>query len=454
MDTRQVRRASPAWTTGFACLTVCAVAALAAVVLFLAVAPAARAASGDLAWRRLVVGPSNGSAAYLAAAAAPKGGVYAAGYVFNATGDFLADRYTANGRRLWLRSLDFSLHAYDAVRAATTDRRGDLVVAGQVDYPSPSQAEAIVEYGPGGKLKWVRYFRDTGAGQATQLATDARGDVYVATSTVSNDIALIKYSSSGSRRWVRRYAQPGDDQPRGVAVDAAGNVYVTGFSFSTVSSYDVVTFSYSPAGHRRWLHRWDGPASGDDQGFGLAVTPAGAVYVAGTSTGITTGPDAVVLKYNTRGGLSWARSYSSAGAFGDEFESIALLRNGDVAATGYTSPGGAQDVLVARLSPTGHTRWRQTYNGPDNLADQGSFVAGDPSGAVYVAGTSVGAATSTDILTLKFDSAGHLSWAQRETSAGAVIDFPQGLVVTGAGVYVAGEESTAPNVAVLLKYRP
>lgn len=432
----------------FAILVVIAVAALFALV------PAAHAASGDLAWQRQIVGPNNGSAAFTAAAPAPAGGIFAAGWIFNATGDMLAVRYSAAGQRAWLRSRDFSLHAYDSVHAATSDRKGDLIVVGQVDYPSATESEAIVKYGPGGGLKWIRYYKDAQAGQATQVVADSRGNIYVATGTASEDIALLKYSPTGTRRWLRTYAQPGDDQPRGIAVDAAGNVYVTGFSFSSVSNYDVVTLKYSPAGTRRWVRRYDGPASGDDDGLAIAVTRAGVVYVAGVSTGVTTGANAVVLKYSTAGKYAWARSFSSAGAYDDEFDAIALLKNGDVAATGSIAPGGALDVLTAVVSPTGHVVWRHTYNGPDNLADQGSVVAGAPGGAVYVAGESDGATTATDILTLKYAKGGHQSWARRFTSAGAVNDLAAGLAVTAGSVYVAGQESTTPNVAVLLKYRP
>ena len=453
MKPQHARTAPAARAAELACLTVAIILMLFATLL--AVAPTARAASGDLAWQRHVVGPNNGYASFTALAPAPAGGVFVAGGMFDPSSDYLTVRYTPAGKRPWLRTLDFSLHAFDSIAGAASDRRGDVIVAGEVNYPSLSQMEAIVKYGPGGKRAWTRYYNDSHAGQETQLATDASGDIYVSASTAGNDIALIKYSPSGTRRWVRTYAQPGDDQPTGLATDAAGNVYLTGFSFGTASQYDIVTLKYAANGHRRWVRRWNGPASGDDYGYGIAVTRAGVVYVAGQSTATSTAADAIVLKYSTKGILAWARSFSSTGAFADSFSAIALLGNGDVAATGYTSLSTPQqDVLTARLSPAGHTRWRRAYDGPDGLADQGLLVAGGP-GAVYVAGTSDGATTGTDVLTLKYSGTGQLRWARRHTSAGANADFPSGLLVTGGGVYVAGSETSATaDVARLLKYKP
>ena len=142
--------------------------------------------------------------------------------------------------------------------------------------------------------------------------------------------------------------------------------------------------------------------------------------------------------------------------FDDEFNSIALVGNGDLAATGFQALGGLQDVLVVRLSAGGVTRWRTSYDGPDHLVDSGLFVSGGPNGAVYVAGQSDSATTGTDVLTLKFDANGNLRWAQRNNGPGTdSADFPTGLVVTGGGVFVAGSETTTTtNTATLLKYRP
>ena len=442
-------------TSAFAVLTPALVACLIVLVTSLALAPLARAASGDLAWQRDVTGPNN-EAAFTALSAAPRGGVFASGWVTDATGDFLATRYSPAGVRSWLRSLDFTLHAYDSVHAAASDRFGNLIVAGQVDYMSLSQAEAIVKYRPGGGRAWTRYIKDSLAGQQTQVVADTGGNVFVVTTVSTGGVALVKYSSSGVRRWTRTYVGSGDTQARAIGVDGAGDVYLAGFSFTTTSQYDILVIKYDTKGRRDWVRVWKGTANGDDEAWGLTVTTKGAAYVAGSTTTASTGQDAVVVKYRANGSRAWVHSYSSQGAFDDEFTSIAQLANGDLAATGYQSPGAQQDVIVVRLSAGGATRWRTSYDGPDQLADVGSFVSGGKGGVVYVAGQSDGAATGTDMLTLKYGAGGGFKWAKRNNGPGTdSFDYPHGLVVTGGGVYVVGIESTnTTDTATLLKYAP
>lgn len=454
MESRRVCTAV-AWAAVLLCVAV-------AGVLALAVVPAARAASGDLAWQRIYDGTGQGSDQFTAMARAPHGGVYVAGTTFVASDDFVVARYDAAGRRMWLHTFDGSAGLRDAVLGAAADSKGNLVVVGYANSPTDTVA-AVTKYGPGGKRRWVRIYDDPAsleeAGQA--VALDAAGNVYVAGFTKSVvaglDIVLIKYSASGARRWVRHYDDPvhGADSPAGVAVDAHGNIYIVGVSAGLPTGVDIVTLKYDAAGKRRWVRSWDGPAGGDDLGNALAVTGAGTVYVAGQTTGISTGVDAVVLKYGSGGALKWSRSRTSPGASGDDYAGIALLGNGDVVAAGlYGNLATNGDALVTRLSPAGHTRWARTYNGPDNMGDEGLHVSGASNGAVYVSGASVGAATSGDILTLKYSGTGHLRWARRHTSSGNDSDFAQALLVNG-GVYVAGyESSTNPTDGTLLKYRP
>ena len=353
MNPQGTRTAFAARLAELACLTV------AAVLLLLAVTPAAQASSGSLAWQRSVVGPSNGAASFAALAAAPAGGVFAAGGVFEPNSDFLTARYTATGKRGWLRTLDFSQHIFDSVRGAASDRRGNVIVAGQVNYPSASQVMAVVKYGPGGKREWTRFYDDSIAGQGNELVTDASGNVYVTTHTASDDIVLIKYSSAGARRWVHTYAQPGDDQPIVIAVDAAGNVYLTGFSFNVTSQYDIVTFKYAPNGHRDWVRRWNGPGGGDDLGYGIAVTRAGVVYVAGQSTGTST--------EQTRSCSSTARRAPSSGPA----RSLAWVRSTPRSAPSPCSATATWRPRATRRSaPRSRTCWWRGSADRPQLASQ------------------------------------------------------------------------------------
>lgn len=440
------------------------IAGLALLWLATATAHAAFAASGDLAWQRIYNDPANGSDWFQAAAPAPNGGIYVAGAVFTAHGDILVARYDATGRRRWLHTRNGSADVNDAAFATVADRRGNLIVAGFVNA-GVKAAAAVIKYGPGGQLKWARTFDDPAStGEAASIAAiDRAGNVYVAgyanngTSGYDSDIILIKYSPTGVRRWVRRYTGPGNntDMPNDIACDAAGNVYVTGSSYFGPAAAYVVTLKYDPAGHRRWV-RLAGTGAGIDAGTAIAVTAAGAVYVAGQTTGTASGVDAVVLKYSTRGVLRWSRTRSSSGASFDNYTDIVLTSDRDVVATGtyYGGPANGGDTLLARLSPDGSTRWVRTYNGPDSLDDEGLFVARGPSGAFFVAGQSLGTASSGDTLTLKYSRDGRLRWARRYTSDGLNFDFTHALAVNG-GVYVAGDVSpSSGRDAALLKYRP
>ena len=435
-------------------------ASLFALLLLLVFTPLASAHPGDLAWQRVYNGAGNGQDAYYAAAAAPKGGVYAAGSTVATTADFLIARYSANGKLVWRRTWDDPTAGGDAVEAATGAPGGGLVVAGLADV-STTEVIAVARYSAAGKRRWVRLYEEAGVDQqyAQKVAVDAAGNVYVLAerfvTATRYDIVLLKYSPAGKLRWVRRYASAGDDFAYDIALDARGGVYLTGTTAGT-NGTDALTLKYSPSGTRRWARIYDGPAGSYDSGVAIAVTRAGTAYVAGNATGVSTGSDAVVLKYTSTGTLLWSRFQSGAGAQGDAYQGVALAANGDVVATGgeFSATTG-NDVLTVRLSPSGHARWVRLYNGPDNLADNGSLVGVAPTGDIFVEGLSDGAATNADWLTLRYSEAGKRVWTRRYTSTGNTMDLSNALVVRVGSVFVAGLEDDAGNRnAAVLRYKP
>ena len=439
------------------------VAAIALCLLaLLALASAAFAASGDLAWHRSFNGAGNGQDSFNSLAVAPGGGAYVAGMTVTTTTsfDFVAARYDTAGQRHWQHTYNGPGDGLDWFGAAASDRQGDLIEAGYVTTAADTLVTGIVKYDAAGHLRWVRFHNVVTGVPDNPLAitTDARGNVYVASTEGSSsyDIVVLKYSPSGIHRWTTRYAGPAADIPTDIALDRAGNVYVAGYSYQgTTRGYDALTLKVDPRGHRRWARLFDGPSI-SDVGDALAVTKTGTVYVGGSTIGATSSGDALLLKYVTNGALRWHRTYTGAGANTDGYADVALLPNGDVAATGYSFVANLADALLTRYQPSGNRRWVRVYDGPDSSNDQGIRVARGQAGAIYVAGDTTANATGGDALLLKYSGGGALRWARSYSGTGTGNDYAAALVtVPVKSVYVAGQQqSSTVSDGFVLRYKP
>jgi len=422
----------------------------------------ASAASGDLSWRRVFNGTGNDDDRFFVSAPAPKGGVYAAGWTTAATRDLVLVRYTAGGRGLWVRTFDGTAHDADSATGLAVDGRGDAIVVGIAN--GAAGIAVVAKYAPGGRRLWLRTYDDplTDADAAWAVTTDRAGNVYVAGTSRTGVITtaiVIKYSASGVRKWVRRFARTGgdgSDETTAIVTDGSRHLYITGNSLGAASQNDVLTLKYDTEGHRLWARTWDGGANGADIGFAVAANASGA-YVAGQSETTTTGADGVLLRYGVGGRLLWHRTVAGPGTGTDELDDVALARNGDPVVAGMidVSMSNGTDAAVERLSPAGKVRWTRTYNGPDSRNDAAQRVTVARSGSIYVVGTSEGTNTATDVLTLKYGAGGGLRWARRYTSTGGgSSDAGTALTVTAGSVYVTGYQLGLTLDGVLLRYKP
>ena len=102
-------------------------------------------------------------------------------------------------------------------------------------------------------------------------------------------------------RWTRTYDGPNSneslDYGRAVALDRSGNVYVAGESRNDRANHDIITIKYDRAGLQAWLATYDGPAQLEDSAQAVVADATGNIFVAGTSAGIGTGSDIIVIKY-------------------------------------------------------------------------------------------------------------------------------------------------------------
>lgn len=229
---------------------------------------------------------------------------------------------------------------------------------------------------------------------ADRLALGPGGVAYTAgwsvTAGGTSDVLLIKWSKNGRVLWARRYDGPGhaDDRAVAVGVDAAGNVTVAAESAGRAGAYDYAVISWTAAGKRRWVWRYDGAHRGHDKPSDMVVAPGGGVYVTGTSQTGDTVTAAVTARLSSAGKRLWLRSYRDPAGRETTACALAARPGGGVYVAGHVDVGGsATDGLVVRYTASGVRTVFTRDTGAGGASSQGfSDVAVGSGGQVVAVG--------------------------------------------------------------------
>ncbi|MEO0215810.1 MAG: SBBP repeat-containing protein [candidate division WOR-3 bacterium] len=297
------------------------------------------------------------------------------------------------------------------------------------------------------------------------IAMDDSGYVYVTgtteTSGTGNDWTTIKYNLSGDTVWVRNFVSPGSANERAssIVVAPSGSLYLTGYTMSSGAG-DYLTIKYRSNGDTVWTRRYNGTGNGYDFAHWVCIDSQENVYVTGYSRGASYQDDIATVKYDSSGNQLWVNRINGSGNYNDKGHKVIADNQGYVYVTGYVNPyatGTRYDCLTAKLNAqTGDTIWVRTYNGTADSSDQARDICVDQSGNVYITGSVRNLNTTTDIITIKYDSLGNQEWAvtyNNPDTSGA--DGGYGIKVDDAGnVYVVGQSQGLGSGSdiVLIKY--
>ncbi|MHC5081130.1 MAG: NHL repeat-containing protein, partial [Planctomycetota bacterium] len=360
------------------------------------------------------------------------------------SGDIALLKYSSSGSLQWAKTWGGSGIEY-AARKVVVDSGGNIYCAGVTDSFGAGGRDAfLLKYDSSGTLQWARTWGSTSHEQSDFLEIDSSGNIYCASRTSSfgaggDDTLLLKYNSSGSLQWAKTWGGSGTEHFWSNAIDSSGNSYCVGFTESYgAGGRDIILVKYDVSGAIQWARTWGGAA--DDTSSGVAVDLSGNVYCNGSTRSFGAGNwDRALLKYDGSGVLQWAKTWG--GGAGDAGHDVRVGSNGNIYTVGWTVSFGAgsYDGLVLKYDTSGGLQWAKTWGGilPELL--YGIHLNSD--GSLYVAGTTdtySGAWQTITAGTVSTPTGTQTTPSGTVTSPSGTVGSPSGTETIPAGIETGG----------------
>lgn len=364
--------------------------------------------------------------------------------------DLLLAKYDPLGNLLWIRQMGGTGNETPAEVAVDTE--GNCYITGSFQNTATIGESVtslggnevfIAKYDPNGNIVWLRQAGGTGDDFRNGIAVDAAGNAYVTgtfqgaasfgTNTLSasgaSSLFLVKYNSRGEIMWLTG-TKGGGSASALIALDRLGNIYLAGgfrgdVSFDHLnippadgSNYgsddDIYIAKYDPSGQAIWI-KTASATGGAAYATSVAVDAAGNSYITGVFRvgsatfgeyvlGALGKEDIFVAKYNSEGGLQWARQAGgsshdagwniAADAFGNSYV-IGSHTHSATFDSEQLGTFGSQDIFIAKYNASGQVVWAKNAGGGGD--DTGYGIALDRVGNVYTTGAIDGAAKFGEI---------------------------------------------------------
>ncbi|MCX4247489.1 SBBP repeat-containing protein [Paraliomyxa miuraensis] len=350
---------------------------------------------------------------------------------------------------LWTHTYNGASDNNDEIHGVTCDSAGNVIVAGETFAGAQGDDVWVRKYDHDGNELWTQTFHGVTADVGYAVAAMANDHVVVGGSTFTlddgRDAWLRRYAPDGSTAWTQTFdgTSHDHDEIHGVAIDPTGNVLVAGYTTTAAGQRDVWVRKYSGAGVAQWTRTATGTGGQNDEGHAIASDSMGNVIVTGYVWGGASSRDLWVRKYDSAGNEQWTRTHDGPASNNDEGFGVAADSAGNVIVTGYeTTDTVGPDVWVRKYDPDGDELWTSTYNAPQDGYDVGRAVTVDGDDAVIVAGSIFRGSQSDNIWVRKYDSDGNELWTSTYNSDGFGIDVANAVATDPDGnVAVGGFEN-------------
>jgi len=221
-------------------------------------------------------------------------------------------------------------------------------------------------------------------------------------------IILIFLFNQVNEIWRFTYEGPGNDFGYFLTIDRSGNIIGVGISESTTTNYDIILVKLNPSGELLWLKKFGG--LGNEAVSGIVVDNENSIYICGASYSNNNNWDYLILKYDSLGNLLWQRTFGATGY--DYARSITVDDFFNIYLTGIRQSADGSFVGTYKLNKNGDLIWARFHSENNSLANSGEKIIYDGSGNIFITGSTDFSVSGSDILTIKYDTAGNFYWSR------------------------------------------
>ncbi|MEI7727278.1 MAG: T9SS type A sorting domain-containing protein, partial [Bacteroidota bacterium] len=246
----------------------------------------------------------------------------------------------------------------------------------------------------------------------------------------NNDVYLIRTDANGNTIWSKAYGGPGLDFGYTLTQTTDGGFIVAGNTDNGAGNGDIYLLKVGSNGDTIFTKTYGG--TGIDRASSVQQTSDGGLIIGGyTNSFGAGGNDFYLLKTNSNGIVSWAKTYGGTG--GDNGNCVQQTADGGYIFVGNTMSfgAGANDVYLIKTDVSGTPVWSKTFGGAS--AEYGNSVQQTTNGGYIVAGYS---ASFTGVYLIQTDGSGNTLWSK--TFAGAAFDWGSSVQQTSDGGFVIG----------------
>jgi hypothetical protein len=255
----------------------------------------------------------------------------------------------------------------------------------------------LIKMNAAGDTLWTKSFFSNFSGSDVIQTKD--GGYFIAGST------MIKTDSSGNLLWSKAIAGFNTDHSNSVIETAAGEIVIAGQSkLTNPTNYQFVLIKSDSAGNQIFGKRFG--ESTAESANKIALTNDGGYIIAGETASYPVASDGVLIKTDSAGNITWARTYG--GIHYDGFNTVKQTSDGGYLALGLTRINTIYYLLVVKTDSTGNLSWSKTYK--YGSSSWGYSLCETNDGNFILAG---GCASSGGAsLLIKIDSNGAVIWAR------------------------------------------